>query len=106
MPVSDTVPSGRRLRILQLLLEHQELTGGELLELDASLPGGTIYTSLHRLERDKLVTSRLGNQKGLPGPPRRFYKITAHGKRLARLGEINDAVMSGRRVVLVPGGQL
>jgi DNA-binding PadR family transcriptional regulator len=104
--VGDSVPSGRRLRILQLLVQHEELTGGEMLELDDSLPGGTIYTSLHRLERDKLVTSRLDDQKGLPGPPRRFYKITAYGKRLARLGEINEAVIAGKRIIVVPGGQL
>jgi len=102
----EIAPSGKRLRILQLLLDHGELTGAELLDLDDSLPRGTIYTTLRRLQDDKLVTSRQEVDKGQPGPPRRLYKITAFGMRAAKLGEYAQAVMSGARSVAIPRGRL
>lgn len=101
----DVVPSGKRLRILQLLLEHGELTGSQILDHDKSLPRGTIYTSLRRLQDDKLVTSRKVVDRQQPGPPRRFYNLTGLGARAAKLGEVAEVVMSGARTVLVPGGR-
>jgi DNA-binding PadR family transcriptional regulator len=100
------VPSGKRLRILQLLIAHGELTGGQILEHDSSLPRGTIYTTLRRLQDDKLVSSRVDDDTGEPGPPRRFYKITGQGQRVAKLGEIAEAVMFGSRPILIPSGRL
>jgi DNA-binding PadR family transcriptional regulator len=104
--VPDHVPSGKRLQILQLLITHGKLTGGEMLEHDPSLPRGTIYTTLRRLQDDKLVSSRVDAETGEAGPPRRFYQITALGKRAAKLGEIAEAVMAGARLITIPGGRL
>jgi DNA-binding PadR family transcriptional regulator len=99
------VPSGKRLRILQLLLEHKELTGGQLLELDRTLPRGTIYTTLRRLEDDAFASSREESQRGQPGPPRRFYRITTDGARATKAGELAEKVMAGATVRLVPRRQ-
>ena len=103
---SVAVPSGKTLRILQLLLTHGELTGGDMLGHDRTLPRGTIYTTLRRLEDRKLVNSRVDDSTGRAGPPRRFYQITALGKRAAKLGGVAGLVMAGVRPVVVPGGRI
>jgi DNA-binding PadR family transcriptional regulator len=43
-----------------------------------SLPDGTIYPALHRLERDKLVASKWSDSTGRR---RRVYSLTAKGHR-------------------------
>jgi len=75
----------QRLRILQLLIAHGESSGAQLLDRDRSLPRGTIYTTLKRLEAAKFVTSRRAAKCEQPGPRRRFYKITSRGARCCRL---------------------
>ena len=48
------------------------------------LPSGTVYPALSRLERDGLVKSHweaLAKAHGDRRPPRRYYRITAHGER-------------------------
>lgn len=73
-----------RLRIMHLLRDGTELTGAEVARA-ASIKKGSVYTTLHRLERDGLVTSRVEEQVGLPGSRRRYYKITVRGKRFVLL---------------------
>jgi DNA-binding PadR family transcriptional regulator len=75
-----------RLRLLALLAEHDKLTGAAAIEHDPTIPSGTVYTTLRRLEREKLVKSWQDDTKGLPGHPRRFYKITQRGRRFYQLG--------------------
>lgn len=43
-----------------------------------SLPDGTIYPALHRLERDALVTSKWSDSTGRR---RRVYSLTVKGRR-------------------------
>jgi DNA-binding PadR family transcriptional regulator len=74
------MPQRQRLRILQLLDQHGELTAAAVRNLDRGLPRGTIYTTLRRLAHAKLVTSRV-ERTGQPGPPRRFHRITRRGRR-------------------------
>ena len=48
------------------------------------LPSGTVYPALSRLERDGLVKSQwedLQKAHGDRRPPRRYYRVTAHGER-------------------------
>lgn len=48
------------------------------------LPSGTVYPALSRLERDGLLKSHwedLEKAHGDRRPPRRYYRITAHGER-------------------------
>jgi PadR family transcriptional regulator PadR len=48
------------------------------------LPSGTVYPALSRLERDGFVRSHwedLARAHGDRRPPRRYYRITAHGER-------------------------
>jgi PadR family transcriptional regulator, regulatory protein PadR len=61
---------------------------------------GTVYPSLHRLERDRLVTSRWTEAKGRR---RRVYRITAAGREAlavrrlewASLARAVEAVLAG-----------
>jgi DNA-binding PadR family transcriptional regulator len=78
------MPRRPRLRILQLLDQHGELTAAAVLHLDCDLPRGTIYTTLRRLSRARFVASRVACT-GQPGPPRRYYKITPLGKRYCHI---------------------
>lgn len=48
------------------------------------LPSGTVYPALSRLERDGLLKSHwedLQKAHGDRRPPRRYYRLTAHGER-------------------------
>jgi DNA-binding PadR family transcriptional regulator len=53
----------------------------------AKLPSGTLYPMLARLEADGLVTSDWEQPRPDAGgrPPRRFYRLTGEGVRVARL---------------------
>jgi DNA-binding transcriptional ArsR family regulator len=67
------VATGKRLRILQLLIAHGEMTGGQLAESDDSLSPATIYTTLMRMEHDAgLLKSRKEKTSKHPGPPSRY----------------------------------
>jgi DNA-binding PadR family transcriptional regulator len=102
------VATGKRLRILQLLIHHGEMTGGQLAEADETLASPGIYTTLVRMEHDSgLLKSRKEKASKHPGPPARYYSITGLGQRAAKMGEIVEAMQSsGGRPVLVPGGRV
>ena len=53
----------------------------------AKLPSGTLYPMLARLQQDGLVDSEWAAQRQDTGgrPPRRYYRLTAEGLRVARL---------------------
>lgn len=66
------------------ILRHGERYGFELVKELGKADGmvtseGTIYPLLTRLRRDGLVTSSW--QESRQGPPRRYYRLTADGKR-------------------------
>jgi PadR family transcriptional regulator PadR len=43
---------------------------------------GGLYTTLHRMEKKKLVAGRWGEKRAeLPEAQRRYYRITAEGRR-------------------------
>jgi DNA-binding PadR family transcriptional regulator len=101
--MTDALPSGKRLRILQLLKQHGSSTGAELIEYDPELPRGTIYTTLKRLQDDGFVKSKTLDDEALPGPPRRKYEVTALGARAVSAGELAEAVLRGRPIRLAGG---
>ncbi len=53
----------------------------------AKLPSGTLYPMLARLQQDGLVDSEWEAQREDTGgrPPRKYYRLTAEGLRVARL---------------------
>jgi PadR family transcriptional regulator, regulatory protein PadR len=53
----------------------------------AKLPSGTLYPMLARLQQDGLVGSEWEAQREDAGgrPPRKYYRLTAEGLRVARL---------------------
>jgi PadR family transcriptional regulator, regulatory protein PadR len=53
----------------------------------AKLPSGTLYPMLARLQQDGLVDSEWEAQREDAGgrPPRKYYRLTAEGLRVARL---------------------
>jgi PadR family transcriptional regulator, regulatory protein PadR len=53
----------------------------------AKLPSGTLYPMLARLQEDGLVDSEWEAQRQDAGgrPPRKYYRLTAEGLRVARL---------------------
>jgi PadR family transcriptional regulator PadR len=52
----------------------------------ASLKSGTLYPLLARLESQKLVTSAWETPEQEGQRPRKYYKLTGEGARMARLG--------------------
>jgi PadR family transcriptional regulator, regulatory protein PadR len=63
----------------------------------AALPSGTLYPMLARLQQEGLVTSEWETQAGDAGgrPPRKYYRLTGDGVRVARL-ELAQAAMVAR----------
>jgi PadR family transcriptional regulator, regulatory protein PadR len=51
----------------------------------ARLPSGTLYPMLARLEDDKLVASAWQTPQQDGQRPRRYYRLTGEGARMARL---------------------
>ena len=70
-----------------------------MLKKNNHLKRGSIYTTLHRLEKDTLVTSRTTwDQDG----PRRFYTITGYGRKLAQIGKAAASVHTSYWPELLP----
>ena len=64
----------------------------------AKLPSGTLYPMLARLEQEGLVEAEWETQRPDAGgrPPRKYYRLTAEGARVARL-ELAQAAADDRR---------
>lgn len=62
-----------------LIRELQEMGGNQF-----SFAEGTIYPILHSLENMGLLSSKWGESNN--GPPRKYYEITAEGKKAAEKG--------------------
>lgn len=75
----------------------------------AQLPSGTLYPMLARLQDQGLVTSEWGSQPDDASgrPPRRYYRLTGEGARVARLELAQAAAASTRErtVTSHPRGQ-
>lgn len=74
--------SSKEAIILSLLSKHSELYGLEIVSLSNNQVGrGTVYVTLSRMEKKRLVESRQEAQNdSVAASPRRLYKITNIGK--------------------------
>ncbi len=76
--------SGTERQIIELLSEHQELFGLQMVELSqGALKRGTVYVTLGRMQEKGYLESR---QEPLPdgaiGLPRRLYRPTGLAMRI------------------------
>lgn len=80
-----TGPLERVLRVL--LADPTGLHYGYDLMKAARLASGTLYPMLARLQQEGLVDSEWEEQRPDAGgrPPRKYYRLTAEGARVARL---------------------
>jgi PadR family transcriptional regulator PadR len=62
------------------------------------LPSGTLYPMLARLQQEGMVDSQWEEQRSDAGgrPPRRYYRLTAEGVRVARLELARASTPPGR----------
>jgi PadR family transcriptional regulator PadR len=83
--VKLTGPLERVLRVLVADPSAQHY--GYDLMTAARRPRGTLYPMLARLQQDGLVDSEWEEQRPDAGgrPPRKYYRLTAEGARVARL---------------------
>ena len=90
-------------RVLRVLLADPAAPhyGYDLMKA-AGLPSGTLYPMLARLQQEGLVDSRWEDQRPDAGgrPPRKYYRLTAEGARVARLelAHASAAPSNARRV--------
>ncbi len=91
-----TGPLERVLRVLTADPSAQHY-GYDLMKA-ARLPSGTLYPMLARLQQEGLVQSEWEAQREDAGgrPPRKYYRLTAEGVRVARL-ELAHASAQARR---------
>lgn len=82
------MPSATEMLVLFGLAKERESFGRELIEAIASLPNGrlltfgTLYPTLHRMEKRGLVQGRWGDESETrEGARRRYYSLTAEGMR-------------------------
>jgi PadR family transcriptional regulator PadR len=94
--VKLTGPLERVLRVLTADPSAQHY-GYDLMKA-ARLPSGTLYPMLARLQQEGLVQSEWEAQREDAGgrPPRKYYRLTAEGVRVARL-ELAHASAQARR---------
>ncbi len=80
-----TAPLERVLRVL--VADPSAPHYGYDLMKAARLPSGTLYPMLARLQQEGLVDSQWEDQRPDAGgrPPRKYYRLTAEGARVARL---------------------
>lgn len=104
-----TAPLERVLRVL--VADPSAPHYGYDLMKAAKLPSGTLYPMLARLQQEGLVDSAWEDQRPDAGgrPPRKYYRLTAEGARVARLELARTATTaSGTRHVAAwpaPGTQ-
>jgi PadR family transcriptional regulator PadR len=85
--MSPTRISHQEMLILSSLIKAKELYGLAIVESIKNTTGellslGGLYTTLHRMEKKGLVTSRWGESTEVrQGARRRYYQITALGQR-------------------------
>jgi PadR family transcriptional regulator PadR len=86
-------------RVLRVLIADPSAShyGYDLMKA-AKLPSGTLYPMLARLQQEGLVDSEWEPQRQDAGgrPPRKYYRLTAEGARVARL-ELAQAPVPERR---------
>ena len=99
-----TKPLERVLRVL--LAEPAAAHYGYDLMKAARLASGTLYPMLARLQQEGLVDSEWEDRSQDAGgrPPRKYYRLTAEGVRVARLelAHASAAPNSTRRVAAQP----
>ena len=91
-----TGPLERVLRVLTADPSAQHY-GYDLMK-SARLPSGTLYPMLARLQQEGLVESEWEAQREDAGgrPPRKYYRLTAEGARVARLELAHASARAGR----------
>jgi PadR family transcriptional regulator, regulatory protein PadR len=96
--VKLTGPLERVLRVF--LADPSARRYGYDLMKAARLPSGTLYPMLARLHDQGLVTSQWEPSSGDAGgrPPRKYYRLTGEGIRVARL-ELAQAADAAPRAV-------
>jgi len=86
-------------RVLRVLLADPSAShyGYDLMKA-AKLPSGTLYPMLARLQQEGLVDSEWEPQRqdAAGRPPRKYYRLTAEGARVARV-ELAQAPVPARR---------
>jgi DNA-binding PadR family transcriptional regulator len=87
--------SPKELLILQLLGDHGPQYGLWLVEnSEGLLKRGTVYVTLGRMEDKGLVESLLEKRDpGVPGLPRRFYRLSHAGVAVLRAAELAQALL-------------
>jgi PadR family transcriptional regulator, regulatory protein PadR len=85
--------------ILELLLEHGELFGLQLVERSfGRLKRGTVYVTLGRMEEKGYLDSR---QEPLPpgaiGLPRRLYHPTGYARRVLDAWRLAEQMLAGAK---------
>jgi PadR family transcriptional regulator, regulatory protein PadR len=94
-------------RVLRVLVDDPTAPhyGYDLMKA-ARLPSGTLYPMLARLQQEGLVDSEWEDQRPDAGgrPPRKYYRLTAAGLRVARLelAHASAAPSGTRRVATRP----
>jgi len=84
MPRSPSVLPPKEALILELLIDADELYGLELVARSKRrLKRGTVYVTLGRMEKKRLIRSRLeAPPPEAGGMPRRVYSPTGDGRRV------------------------
>jgi PadR family transcriptional regulator, regulatory protein PadR len=93
--VKLTRPLERVLRVL-IADPTAEHYGYDLMKA-TRLPSGTLYPMLARLQQEGLVRSEWEEQRpdAAGRPPRKYYRLTAEGARVARLELAQAATLPG-----------
>jgi DNA-binding PadR family transcriptional regulator len=89
------LPSRNEVEVLQLLASGREMYGLELIKRSGgTLKRNSIYVVLGRMEDQSYIKGREVKVEGMPGLPRRLYKITGLGQQALAMWNAAQAVQA------------
>jgi len=105
MAQKSSALSNAELMLLQIILEQESISGYDLNKLVerqnvrdwADLGTTSIYISLKKLDKKKLVTAFIDKKKSGKGPPPRRFSVSTYGKKVLTNEILKSLANTGER---------
>ena len=88
--------TGARMRILAYLKDEGHANAAELVAAGIATRG-SMYTTLHRMEKEGYIESWQHKDRFSPGLPLRFFKLTRKGEVMLRAMKAADRILNSEK---------
>ena len=90
--MASQFPSACSVRLLNILDEHPNICGTDVLCFYRSMRRSTVYTTLSRLERTGFVVSQRDAKRDCSAAPRRNYRLTELGRQIVSMAKALEKI--------------